>query len=244
MPQDRPSEPLSPASPASPAHKPRDVVRLLAEMVEAEGLGIGDRLPPELELARRFGLSRSKLREALRQWESLGVIARNKGAGTRLVAAVSTRTRHLPLMVQIEADSLSRMLAVRRPLEIEATRIAARMASPAMRREIMLRLEALMQVFEAGEDWRAADYRLHETIHAATGNPLFGKVIEQIQHAFHDLYEAPFGQPQLGSATIPLHRPMAEAIVAGDAESAAALMEQILAEVEIAAKQIVRGPHD
>ncbi|MDZ4093892.1 MAG: GntR family transcriptional regulator, partial [Paracoccaceae bacterium] len=109
--------------------KSREVLHLLAELVEAEGLGVGDRLPPEVEMARRFGLGRSTVREALRQWETLGIIARNKGAGTRIVAEISTRSMHLPLTVQIEANSLHRMLAVRRPLEIEAVRIATRFAS-------------------------------------------------------------------------------------------------------------------
>ena len=39
--------------------------RLLAGLVEDEGLGVGDRLPPEVEMARRFGLGRSTVREAL-----------------------------------------------------------------------------------------------------------------------------------------------------------------------------------
>jgi GntR family transcriptional regulator, transcriptional repressor for pyruvate dehydrogenase complex len=226
------------------AAKPRDVVRLLTELVEAEGLGIGDRLPPEVELAQRFGLSRSKLREALRQWESLGVIARNKGAGTRLVAAVSTRTVHLPLMVQIEAASLTRVLAVRRPLEIEATRIAARVATQRMRAVILARMAELMAVYEAGEDWRPADFRFHAAIHVATGNPLFGKLIEQVHRAFHDLYEAPFDHPQLGSDTIPMHRPLAEAVAVGDEARAVALIEQILDDVTVAAQHIAGGLND
>ncbi len=115
------------ASPA--ADRPRDVMRLLAEMVEADGLGVGDRLPPEVTIAQRLNRGRSTVREGLRQWESLGIIARNKGAGTRIVSEVSTRSLHLPLTVQIEADSLQRMLAVRRPLELEAVRIASRAAS-------------------------------------------------------------------------------------------------------------------
>jgi GntR family transcriptional repressor for pyruvate dehydrogenase complex len=223
---------------------PRVVVALLAELVEAEGLGVGDRLPAEVDLARRFGVSRSKLREALRQWESLGVIARNKGAGTRLLAAVSTRTLHLPLMLQIESESLKRMQQVRRPLEIEATRLAARHASARDRLEILARLEQLMAVYDAGEDWRPADFRFHATIHNATGNPLFARMIEQIHRAFHDLYETPFGEARLGAETIPLHRPLAEAVVAADEARAVALMEQILADVDAAADQITRGLND
>lgn len=225
----------------NPPTKPRDVVQLLTKMVEADGLGVGDRLPPEVDLAERFGISRSKIREALRQWESLGVIARNKGAGTKLIAEISSNTMHLPLMLQIEAASLSRVLAVRRPLEIEATRIAARLATPAMRMEVMAKMEELMTVYEAGQDWRAADYQFHSAIHRATGNPLFGKVIDQIHRAFHGLYEAPFDQPQLGSDTIPMHRELALAIFNGDADRAGALIEKIMADVDLSAQDIAKG---
>jgi len=228
---------------ADTARKPRDAMRLLAELVEAEGLGVGDRLPPEVDLARRFGLGRSTVREALRQWESLGIIERNKGAGTRIVAEISTRSMHLPLTVQIEADSLSRMLEVRRPLEVEAVRIATRNAAEAARRRIMLRMYELMEVYDSGGDWRPADRQFHAAIHEATGNPLFAKMIHQIHRAFHDIYDAPFDQPQLGASTIPAHRGLAEAIVAGDETRAVLLIEGILAEVDQAARNIARNFH-
>ncbi|MEZ5797628.1 MAG: FCD domain-containing protein [Paracoccaceae bacterium] len=221
--------------------KSREVLRLLAELVEAEGLGVGDRLPPEVEMARRFGLGRSTVREALRQWETLGIIARNKGAGTRIVTEISTRSLHLPLTVQIEADSLHRMLEVRRPLEIEAVRLAARQASPAAKRLIGQRMAELLAVHAAGEDWRPADYLFHAAIHEATGNPLFAKLISQIHRGFHDIYDAPFGQPQLGHATIPMHRALAEAIIAGDEPMAVQVITRILSDVDEAATETARG---
>ena len=150
----------------------------------------------------------------MRQWEILGINARNKGGGTRLLAEISTRAYHIPLTVLIEADSLSRMLEVRRPLEIEAVRIAARVASDSAQRRIMMRMFELMDVYEAGGDWRPADHAFHAEIHEATGNPLFSRVITQIHRAFHDLYDTPFDQPQLGSSTIPMHRDLDEAFVA------------------------------
>lgn len=67
---------------------PRQVAQALARLIEDKGLRIGDRLPPEVELALRFGIGRSTMRETLRQWESLGIIARNKGGGTRILTEV------------------------------------------------------------------------------------------------------------------------------------------------------------
>ena len=57
--------------------------------------------------------------------------------------------------------------------------------------------------------------------------PLLG-----IQQGFNEVYEAPFGQPHLGAGTIPVHLPMAEAVVAGDEEAAARIMEEIFDQVE------------
>ncbi|WP_275392747.1 GntR family transcriptional regulator [Aliiroseovarius sp. Z3] len=47
-------------------------------MIEAEGLKVGDRLPPEVEIARRLGIGRAKVREALTSWQNMGIVVRNK----------------------------------------------------------------------------------------------------------------------------------------------------------------------
>lgn len=232
-----------PREEAAAKRAPRDVMRMLAELVETQGIGVGDRLPPEVEIASRLGLGRSTVREALRRWESLGIIERNKGAGTRMTAEVSTRSMHLPLTVQIEASSLLRMLAVRRPLEIEAVRLAARHASAQARRLIVARAAELLAVHAAGEDWRPADHRFHEAIHAATGNPLFEQLILQLRRGFDDIYEAPFGQAHMGQATIPDHRDLADAIAAGNEVRAVAVMERILDDVEAESQRVVRSLH-
>ena len=100
-----------------------------------------------------------------------------------------------------------------------------------------------MAVFEAGEDWRPADHRFHNAVHDATGNPLFRQFIEQIQKAFHDIYETPFGKPHLGQDTIPLHRPLADAIIAGDEDKAAELTEMII-DMVCAETQKISEEHD
>lgn len=216
-------------------------VDALVALIEREGLGVGDRLPPEIELAERLGVARSTIREVLKSWQSMGIVTRNKGAGTTLSAEISSRSIHVPLTLKLEAESLIRTHAVRRPLEIEASRLAARNATEQARKVIVARMAELIAVYEAGEDWRPADHRFHAAIHDATGNPLFGQLIWQIHHAFHDIYDTPFGKAHLGATTIPLHKPLAEAIAAGDEDRAAELTGQILDIVEVEVRQEVDG---
>ncbi|MGI9450881.1 MAG: FadR/GntR family transcriptional regulator, partial [Geminicoccaceae bacterium] len=150
----------------------------------------------------------------------------------RLAAEVSRKAIQIPLTLNVEAESMLRTHAVRRPLEIEAVRLAARHVSDQQGRVIIARAAELIAVYEAGEDWRDADNRFHDAIHEASGNPLFNQLIRQIQKTFHEIYEAPFGEPELGRETIPKHQGLAEAIAAGDEEAAAKVMAEIMDRVE------------
>lgn len=216
-----------------------EVIDALVEMIEAENLTVGDRLPPEQELARRLNVGRSTIREALKAWQGMGIVFRNKGAGTVLAAEVASNAIHLPLTLKLEAESLLRTHAVRRPLEIEATWLAAQNASDEDRKRISARDKELQAVFELGEDWREADARFHTAIHQACGNPLFHQLIEQLQGAFHDIYEAPLGEPRLGENTIPLHHDLAMAVIEGRADDAAALIEEIMVAVDSEVKKAI-----
>jgi DNA-binding FadR family transcriptional regulator len=59
----------------------RQVADRLAEMIEAERLAPGARLPPERELAARLGVARSTLREAMIALEIAGRVAIRTGSG-------------------------------------------------------------------------------------------------------------------------------------------------------------------
>ena len=75
--------------------KPLPRYRVLAEELMGEitsgHLAIGDKLPGELELVAKFGVSRYTVREALRVLEELGLIGRRQGVGTVVQSRRSTR---------------------------------------------------------------------------------------------------------------------------------------------------------
>ena len=194
----------------------KSVINALIVMIEQAQLTIGDRLPPEQTLASRLGVGRSTIREALKAWQSMGIVTRNKGAGTVLAAEVTSNSVNVPITLKLEAESLLRTNGVRRPLEVEAIRLACSHASQQQCDEIQRRAVILMDVYHRGEDWRKADSHFHSAIHDACGNPLFGQLSAKIHAVFHDIYNEPFGMPLLGEESIPVHKQLADSITSAD----------------------------
>jgi DNA-binding FadR family transcriptional regulator len=59
-----------------------EIVKQLREMITADGLKSGDKIPSERELSERLNVGRSSVREALRALELLGLIETRRGEGT------------------------------------------------------------------------------------------------------------------------------------------------------------------
>ena len=59
-----------------------EIVKQLREMIAADNLISGDKIPSERELSERLNVGRSSVREALRALELLGLIETRRGEGT------------------------------------------------------------------------------------------------------------------------------------------------------------------
>ncbi len=68
----------------------------IARMISEDGLVPGDRLPTETQLAERFGLARSTVREALKRLEEEGLVDAVQGKG-RFVSAVAAAIVERPI---------------------------------------------------------------------------------------------------------------------------------------------------
>ncbi len=77
--------------------------RLQADLASLiSSLPAESRLPSEPELARRMGVSRATLREAMRAFEGQGLIRRRQGVGTFVVAQVPVIDSGLEVLESIE----------------------------------------------------------------------------------------------------------------------------------------------
>jgi DNA-binding FadR family transcriptional regulator len=81
----------------------RKVAAAIGERIVSRSLREGERLPPETELARQFGVNRSTIREALRELESSGLVKRRPGSKLMSVS----RPQH-----DVVAEGVSRALVM------------------------------------------------------------------------------------------------------------------------------------
>jgi GntR family transcriptional repressor for pyruvate dehydrogenase complex len=211
-----------PLAPIKTQTRDQAVLKALAAFVASAGLLPGERLPTERILAEKLAVSRGTIREALKRWESLGIITMRKGSGTYLVRPISPHSLHVPLTLDgTDLPSLLHILEVRRALEAEAAAICAERAGAAEIAILRERLEAMEPVF-FGEVRVSteADWAFHRSIIETANNPLITQMLDAMRDLMHRFWEQPLGITDFGHASFPFHRTMFEAIARSDPNAA------------------------
>ena len=80
-------------APRSAGPRYQMVADALIADIERGRYGVGDMLPPEIEIAEQYGVSRYTAREAIRKLTEMGLITRRAGIGTT-VKSSSTQARY------------------------------------------------------------------------------------------------------------------------------------------------------
>lgn len=171
----------------------------------------------EPELAERFGISRTPIREAFRQLESEGylTVIPRKGA---VVTALSER-------------DVTEFYAIKSILEGYAARLAAVNLTPREIDRLETINEKLAQVAKEGDV--KAFYRVHSEFHdvfiKAAGNEKLAELISQVGMKFIRLRMASLSLPGRMDISVEEHRKLIEAFRANDGEAANKLVSQTAA---------------
>ncbi len=161
-----------------------DIVRQVKALIADGRLNSGDRLPPERELAERFRVSRTSVREALRSLQSRGLIEIQAGEGA-FVRDVSVEALIEPLALVIlpHREAVGELFEARLLLEPAIAALAARRASREEIAEMDRILAEQAQEVSRGRTGMAQDSALHAAIAAAAHN----RAIVRIVNALVDL---------------------------------------------------------
>ena len=221
MPSPSDARSLGPVA-AIPAHEL--VLAQLRRSIHLGHFGAGDKLPPERELAKLLGVSRTTVREAVRVLEGEGLVEIRRGSsgGISVKPQSMGRTELRRRMREFEE-----IIEFRLAVEPMAARLAAERRTKADIVALDKAFEWLAAIAETGaegavSDWVRADGEYHLLIARMARNARLLNAIEEARAGMFLPIGAVFGR--LESRAHLMHLELHDAIVAGDGDRAAAAM--------------------
>lgn len=196
---------------------------LLRELIRNGRWKAGERLPSEVGLAAELGVGRSSVRETLRLLARDGLVDVRHGSGT-FVADVLPAIAETPDVNELlRRARLLEAYEVRRALEVEAARLAARRARPEDVERLKLRLRNRQErIGDEASAFVDADLDFHRAVVELSGNAvllgLFTTVEPVLREALVEMVEHETDMPDVSCS----HADLLAALENGDVEGAIA----------------------
>src|ERR1700746_2933792 len=142
------------------------IVRQLQDTIADGELKAGALLPSERELAARFWVSRSSVREALSILETLGLVAIEPGRRARVLGTSTEPDKHLTRWQYASRFNENDVYELRLVLESRAARLAAEKVTPQTIADLTRSLAAMKDCMREGDLLAASqeDFKFHDII--------------------------------------------------------------------------------
>jgi DNA-binding FadR family transcriptional regulator len=191
--------------------------------IQREGLGPGDFLGREEDLAAEFGVSRPTLREALKLLASGNLIRASKGPGGGIFVAFTadqgmgrSLSDAIAMMLETRAVSLPELLEARLLLEVPLAGHAAHRADADT-------IERMRAALAAGDE-----AELHRIVAATAGNRMVQAFTDWVFEVLQPSLMEVIGEAVVESALVEQHEALIAAIEKGDAPRAERAMKEHL----------------
>ena len=189
-----------------------DAYELILKAIDAGSYKPGDRLV-ESDLAERFGVSRTPIREALQRLETQLLLKRD---GRSLIVA------------SLDHNQLSELYAVRAELEGMAARLAARHGAKEEIRVLRKMVEKDRGILDDPDALANTNRRFHKQIHLASHNRYLVQQLELVHRTMALLATTSLAAEGRSVGAVNEHDAIVSAIEAGDGDGAyLALKEHI-----------------
>ncbi|MDX6591086.1 MAG: hypothetical protein QOJ13_282 [Gaiellales bacterium] len=210
------------------------MTQAILEMIASSDLKPGDMLPPERELGKQFGVSRTVIREAVRALKGKGLLDVRSGSGVRIVAVDESTVREsMRHFVHGSMVDYSKVDEVRRVLEVAAAGLAAERATPADLEGIDETHERFSKESSDLESSVRLDIEFHRAVAAATHNELFLVLHDSIGEMLVEVRRRNLSRgPAERGLVVEMHRKIRDGIAAHDPEAAQQAMRDHLGHVQ------------
>lgn len=198
-----------------------NIVEQIRALIREGRWSPGDQIPPERELAERFKVSRTSVREALRALEMQGVIESRQGGGT-FVRTADTEALVPPLAAAIlrGRQELAEVLEVRELIEPGIARQAAIRASDENISELESLLERQRACIAQGRSFVDEDTAFHYTLAKAADNHIMLRLHNVILDLLRESRQSYLHVPDRPQMSLRGHEAILSAVKAHDADAA------------------------
>ena len=218
----------------SPRNNHAVVVDELGHEIVAGTYPVGEPLPNDAELAARFGVSRTVLREAMKTLAAKGLVSPRARVGTRVTEPTLWNMFDADVLAWhmdggVTPGLMAQLSEMRLGFEPHAAGLAAGRASPADIARLEEEAES-MAAASSNEDFARADLRFHLVLLAAARNPFLYSVGALIEAALVATFKlsSPAEDPALRGSVAAAHRGIVAAVAAADAALAAARTREVI----------------
>src|SRR3989442_7761311 len=163
------------------------VTQYLVKHIHDNDLKPGDRVPSEVQVGTKLGISRGVVRQAYHSLRTAGILEIAMGRSPR-VGEVS-HAAFTPLFVHALSTaqaSVEDVLELRSAVEIHAAELAANHRNSGHVEALRKAIEGMRKTVNDQDRFTRIDVRFHQVIGNATGNPLF----EIFSRALRGSYES------------------------------------------------------
>jgi GntR family transcriptional repressor for pyruvate dehydrogenase complex len=164
------------------------IVQQVEDSILQGQLKPGDQLPAERDLAQRFGVSRTAVREAVKTLREKGLVEAYSGRGTFVTNGTSQAMRQsLDLMIRINPQEGSANLAeLRLVLEPEIAGLAATRIEEQLLTTMREAVAVMSRNLHDPDAYVEADLDFHLALAEAAGNPLILSLLDSIVGLLRD----------------------------------------------------------
>src|SRR5712691_4680917 len=209
------------------------IVQQVEDSILKGQLKPGDQLPAERDLAQRFGVSRTAVREAVKTLREKGLVEAFSGRGTFVTNGTSHAIRQsLDLMIRVSQQEGSTHLAgLRQVLEPEIAAFAALRIEEQLLTTMREAVTVMDRSLHDPEAYIEADLDFHLALAEAVGNPLILSLLDSIVGLLREQRSRIFavdGGPERGQFH---HKQILQAIERRDRDAAREAMRAHLEQV-------------